>query len=125
MPSLPPHACATAGCPSRVPHGRARCPSCERRREQQRGSAAARGYDARWRAYRRRYLGKNPLCVLHLAKGEVVAAAVVDHVKAHKGDPELFWDPANHRAVCKPCHDARVDEGDFGRAVPVPPAVVT
>ncbi len=45
----------------------------------------------------------------------VVAATVVDHVKAHKGDQQLFWDETNHRAVCKPHHDARTDEGDFGR----------
>lgn len=81
-----------------------------------RGTAAARGYDAQWRTYRRRYLAEHPLCVLCLAVGRTVASTVVDHEKAHKGDPHLFWDPENHRAVCKPCHDARVDEGDFGRA---------
>lgn len=124
MPSLPPHACATSGCPARVAHGRARCPPCERRSERGRGSAATRGYDAEWRAYRKRYLAEHPLCVICLEAGRTTAAAVVDHVLAHKGDSRLFWDPANHRAVCRPCHDARVDEGDFGRPAR-PPATVT
>jgi 5-methylcytosine-specific restriction enzyme A len=123
MPSLPPHACATPGCPTLVPHGRARCPPCERRREQKRGSAAARGYNAEWRAYRKRYLAAHPLCVVCLAAGRTVASEVVDHIRAHKGDEQLFWDEKNHRAVCRPCHDARVDEGDFGRALPATPGV--
>lgn len=118
MPSLPPHACAEPGCPERVPHGSARCPAHERARELRRGTAAARGYGREWQAYRRRFLAKHPLCVVCLAAGLTVAAAVVDHIRAHKGDQQLFWDPQNHRAVCKPCHDARVDEGDFGRAAP-------
>jgi 5-methylcytosine-specific restriction protein A len=105
-----------------VPHGRARCQGCERKRERARGSAAARGYGAEWRAYRKRYLADHPLCVLCLAAGRPEPAEVVDHVEAHKGDPRRFWDPNNHRALCRPCHDARVDEGDFGRA-PSAPAV--
>lgn len=39
----------------------------------------------------------------------------MDHITAAKGDVNLFWDPTNHRALCKACHDKRVDEGDFGR----------
>lgn len=30
---------------------------------------------------------------------------VIDHVKEHKGDPDLFWDPANLQAVSKEYHD--------------------
>ena len=32
-------------------------------------------------------------------------APVVDHVRPHRGDPALFWDPANLRAVSKDWHD--------------------
>lgn len=112
MPMSPPHGCAQPGCPNLVWRG-ARCPEHERKREQERGSAAARGYGSRWREYRERFLIANPHCVLCLAKGLTVPSEVVDHIKAHKGDQGLFWDPANHRALCRPCHDARVDEGDF------------
>ena len=96
-----------------VPRGRARCPVHERKRDAERGTAHERGYDARWRAYRLDFLRDHPLCVLCLPR--VVAATVVDHVRAHCGDPLLFWDPSNHRALCKACHDKRIDEGDFGR----------
>ena len=53
-----------------------------------RGSSAARGYDATWRKYRRVFLLKNPICVDPLGEhpGVVVAANVVDHITAHKGD---------------------------------------
>lgn len=103
------------GCPNLVPRGRARCPDHERQREQRRGTAHERGYDAQWRKYRERYLAEHPLCVPHQANGEVVPATVVDHIIPHKGDPKLLWDPNNHRASCAPCHNERVDEGDFGR----------
>ena len=35
-------------------------------------------------------------------KGEAVA----DHIKPHRGDERLFWDPSNLQCVCQPCHDS-------------------
>lgn len=32
-------------------------------------------------------------------------SAVVDHIKPHRGDPKLFWDPANLQSVSKGYHD--------------------
>ena len=49
------------------------------------------------------------------SEGRVTEATVVDHIVAHKGDKALFWNTDNHRALCRAHHDARVDEGDFGR----------
>jgi 5-methylcytosine-specific restriction protein A len=69
-------------------------------------SAAKRGYNSRWQKYRITFLMKNPLCVMHLALGQTVAAEVVDHIDPHKGDHKLFWNPKNHQALCKHCHDA-------------------
>lgn len=108
------HPCVP-GCPNLVPRGQARCADHRRQRERERGSAYERGYTPQWRAYRKRYLAQHPLCVPHLAQGKTVPATVVHHRRAHKGDKALFWDPNNHEAVCAPCHDAHVDEGDFGR----------
>ena len=39
----------------------------------------------------------------------------------HKGDEKLFWDPANHEALCDytspwDCHGRKVNAGDFGRS---------
>lgn len=33
-------------------------------------------------------------------------AAVVDHIRPHRGDPRLFWDPDNLQAVSKAWHDS-------------------
>ena len=98
-----------------VPMGKARCPEHTRSRERARGSAHQRGYDARWRKEREVFLRANPLCRKCKAEDRIEPATVVDHVIPHKGDQELFWNQANWQPLCKPHHDARVDEGDFGR----------
>ena len=124
MPTAPMHVCAGPGCRTAIPSGDRWCPSCRaehnRNDRERRGSARERLYDARWERYRRAYLSQHPLCVECAAAGRTTPATVVDHVRAHKGDLALFWDPANHRALCRRCHDARVDEGDFGRGGATP-----
>jgi 5-methylcytosine-specific restriction enzyme A len=73
-----------------------------------RESAAARGYDRRWRKARAAYLATHPLCVQCEWSGEVTAATVVDHIVQHEGQQDrLFWDQRNWQALCKPCHDAK------------------
>ena len=69
-----------------------------------RPDAAARGYDARWRQYRRAYLKQNPLCLGCLDVERTTAATVVDHVFAAREHPELFWDESNHQPLCRDCH---------------------
>lgn len=34
-------------------------------------------------------------------------ATVVDHIKPHRGDWQLFTDPANHQSLCKRHHDQK------------------
>ncbi len=51
------------------------------------------------------FLREHPLCVLCSQIGGGTAATVVDHIQPHRGDYDLFWDPTNHQALCKPCHD--------------------
>ena len=70
-----------------------------------RETSGKRGYGSRWQKYRARYLREHPLCVMHSVLGQVVPASVVDHIEPHKGDHKLFWDPKNHQALCKRCHD--------------------
>lgn len=88
----------------------------ERRYDQERDSSAKRGYGHRWRIARAEFLTKNPLCVLCQQAGRVTAATVVDHIKPHKGDMQLFWDRLNWQALCKFCHDAKTvkEDGGFG-----------
>lgn len=33
------------------------------------------------------------------------ARLVADHVRAHRGDAALFWDPGNLQCLCRTCHD--------------------
>jgi 5-methylcytosine-specific restriction protein A len=115
MPTRPLRMCTRPGCREFTPG--VYCSSHQQRRaqayEQQRGTASARGYGARWRKYRQRYLIEHPWCVS--CNG---LANVVDHVKPHVGDVKLMWDPKNHQAMCSSCHSrktARVD-GGFGNA---------
>lgn len=118
MPLAPLHPCQP-GCPVLLPMGVPRCAKHEKARHtrdrQRRGSAHQRGYTSRWRAHRARFLAEHPLCAPCERVGRTTPATVVDHIRAHKGDEDLFWDEENHQASCKPCHDARTDEGDFGR----------
>jgi len=47
----------------------------------------------------------------------VVAASVVDHIVAHRGDYELMWDSANWQPLCAGCHGLKTarEDGAFGR----------
>lgn len=69
-----------------------------------RKSAYERGYDARWRAYRLEFLGRNPFCMMR-GEGCTLVATVVDHIKRHGGDTILFWDKNNHQSLCDHCHN--------------------
>lgn len=58
--------------------------------------------------YRLRYaqLQKQPLCEYCEQVGRVVAATIVDHIKPHKGDEELFFNSENLQSLCKQHHDS-------------------
>jgi len=66
-----------------------------RRYEQQQGSSAERGYDARWKRYRKGFLLDNPICArCWKLVGE---HGHVDHVRAVSGPgAPLFWAASNH-----------------------------
>jgi 5-methylcytosine-specific restriction protein A len=96
---------------------------CEKHRSQEqkeidrrRGSASRRGYNARWRAARKRFLLDHPLCVECRRAGQITAATVVDHIVPHKGNISLFWDTHNWEAICKHHHDQKTasQDGGFG-----------
>ena len=64
-----------------------------------RKSSYERGYNLRWRKYRKLFLNRNPLCEVCGS-----AASVVDHKIRHEGDNKAFWDENNHQALCASCH---------------------
>ena len=121
MPIASPRPCRSPGCAVLVTvrdgycdqHRKAAHAAIDARRE----SASKRGYGRKWQEARVAFLSSNPLCKIHGARGEVVAAEVVDHVIPHRGDLKLFWDRKNWQPLCKRCHDTKTaTEGvTFGR----------
>lgn len=71
-----------------------------RRHDQNRPSAAKRGYNHRWRVASKAFLKRFPQCARCFGR-----ATLVDHIIPHKGDNKLFWDRSNWQPLCKPCHD--------------------
>lgn len=69
-------------------------------------SSTQRGYGYKWQQYRLKFLQTNPLCNFCTNQGLVTEATVVDHIQPHEGDMKLFWESANHQALCKKCHDS-------------------
>lgn len=110
--------CRKQGCQSFAEDG-----YCERHKteaqayDQYRESATKRGYNAKWRRERLRFLREHPLCKHCMDVGKIVAASVVDHIKPHKGDKVLFWDKDNWQPLCKQHHDIKTatEDGGFGR----------
>lgn len=59
-----------------------------------------------WKQLRLDQLRKEPLCSMCKESCRVVAATVVDHIKPHKGDIDLFLDRNNLQSLCKTHHDS-------------------
>jgi 5-methylcytosine-specific restriction endonuclease McrA len=58
-----------------------------------------------WQRLRYYQLQREPLCRMCRQLGHIEPAAIVDHIKPHRGNLELFYDADNLAALCKPCHD--------------------
>jgi 5-methylcytosine-specific restriction protein A len=73
-----------------------------------RGSAASRGYDAKWRVVRAAHLKRYPACVWCADR-----ATEVDHIDGNARNNVA----ANLRSACKPCHSRRTarDQGFASR----------
>lgn len=102
MPYLAGRPCAHRGCVALL-HGRGVrfCPEhlAEARRAQdaRRGTAAQRGYDARWTRLRTQFLKAHPICV---KCGRL--ATIAHHIIRRQGGGSD--DEANLMALCAACH---------------------
>ncbi|TCZ76167.1 HNH endonuclease [Paenibacillus albiflavus] len=76
-------------------------------------------YGRRWAKYSKQFIIQHPLCMCDECKQAVIPlpSEVTDHIVPHKGDITLFWDPRNHQALNKQCHDRKTakEDGGFGR----------
>lgn len=61
-------------------------------------------HTTRWRRMRQAQLRRQPYCVLCRAQGKTRFATVADHVKPHRGDPELFC-VGELRSLCEEHHN--------------------
>ncbi len=115
MAKRPPRICgcgrvvaAGVKCPCQLERDKARRQSHDKNRP----SAAARGYDAKWREYRKGFLQHHPVCLWCGAP-----ATVVDHIQPHKGDAIRFWSADNHQPLCAHCHNSRKQSNERKGAV--------
>lgn len=102
MPHAPPTCCPCGG---RRTNGV--CSRCGPKRDE-RKSAAERGYDADWEAFKESYLRDHPLCVCCEAQGIVNgqrgrAGLRVDHIVPLRLAPERRLDPENVQTLCLDC----------------------
>jgi 5-methylcytosine-specific restriction protein A len=75
----------------------------------QRGTAAQRGYGARWQRVRLRFLKTHPLCAECERSGLVTAATDVHHlVPRRSGGPDA---ESNFEALCHECHSRITAQG--------------
>lgn len=105
MPPL--RVCGQPGCPALTRDGY--CPAHTREAPQeQRPTAAQRGYGAKWARYSKRYRQEHPYCIRCLERGRQTPTAAVDHIKpvTSPGD-QGFWDVDNHQPLCLSCHAAK------------------
>lgn len=109
MPVRAGRPCSWQGCPEIVRGDQRYCTAhlqqTRKAQDDQRGSAAERGYDARWRRLRRMYLRKHPLCVECQGLGFVTQATDVDHIiprNAGGTDAE-----SNLQGLCHRHHSAK------------------
>ena len=126
MPQRPLRPCGQMGCPELVTTGRCTAHQREayRKQDQQRGSAAQRGYDSKWNKARKGYLAKHPWCAECKRQGRATPATLVDHIIPHRGDMKLFWDSSNWQSLCNEppweCHNRkRQQESMEGRRLSV------
>jgi len=129
MSDKPMRPCRYKGCPQLTEDASGYCPEhlkltkelIWKSYDEQRGTAAERGYDRRWSKYRKAYLADYPLCVRCFEKTPPVIreATVVDHIVPHHGDYKLFWDPSNHQSLCDECHHIKTAREDGAFRNPV------
>lgn len=112
MPSRPNTPCKHPGCPELVPAGTKYCDKHKAMHSEEVRPAAGRGYGSAWRKASKQFLERHPLCVKCREEGKFVKATVVDHIQAHRGDPELFWDRGNWQPLCKKHHDQKTGSED-------------
>jgi len=71
---------------------------------------------AAWQKLRLRHLCKYPLCVDCMKEGRSVLATIVDHIKDHVGNLDLFFDESNLQSLCAKHHSQKTYREHNGKS---------
>ena len=114
--TLPLKPCRRSGCAELV-RGGGYCPKHQIKADQvrrsvqpeRRESAAYHNlyYSRRWRMLRAEQLIAEPFCRECGRRGIRTRAEDIDHIKPHKGNKRLFFDPSNLQSLCHSCHSRK------------------
>ncbi len=100
MPRKPMKPCKHPGCPH-LTHDKY-CETHSKVLYERRPNASKRGYDNNWRAIRKSFLKRNPLCESCLDKQQITQATEVHHIKPlREGGSHA---DSNLMALCHSCH---------------------
>ena len=109
--------CTYPGCDCLVADG-SRCARHKAMRETKGGFSGQRTksrqwhelyQSARWRNARKEFLKTHPYCYVCGAP-----AKIVDHIRPHRGDLNLFYDESNWQPMCWQCHSRKtLKENNF------------
>ena len=109
---MPSRMCKHKGCPNviNLSLNLKYCPIHKDQEAKDRWAGAAKLYsdlynDKKWRGLRAAYLKTHKGCVVC---GNT--ATIVDHIIAHKGSLELFYDWHNLQSMCVQCHDKKTSK---------------
>jgi len=107
MAQAPLKPCRHPGCPVLTREG-----WCDKHRPQHKRRDSARWH--KWYSMpiwtdrlRPQQLLREPWCRVCAAQGIRTRATVVDHIKPHRGDWDLFVDETNFQSLCKYHHDQK------------------
>lgn len=101
--------CAKPGCNVLV-RGASRCATHGRQTERYRGSAASRGYDAEWAAFRNAYIDDH--ChQCGITEDEAEQPLELHHLDGLGPLGPRGYDPTNLQTLCKPCHTRETATG--------------
>jgi len=102
--------CKSVGCGVLVDNGY--CSKHQTDKNRYQGSSTSRGYDRRWRNFRKRYLSENVLCIDCLEQQHIKLAEHIHHKRKLKDFPELKYEETNLMSLCEECHNTRTAQGE-------------
>ncbi|MGF7185287.1 5-methylcytosine-specific restriction protein A [Desulfitispora alkaliphila] len=119
MPRKPKKPCGYPGCPELTAGRYCQAHQREMDRDYDKNNRPYKHLykSARWQKLRKQVLNKLPLCVECVKINRLTPATVVDHIRPHEGDEELFYNLENLQPLCKTCHDRKTakEDGRWGK----------